>query len=293
MKTDRMVPVFDHLDEKQADTYSLVLYSMGIPNNVHRKNNAFTVTVDESDFTAAIEAVWRYRVENPTTAPPLPSAKRGFHAISLSGLFVSLLLFTVHAAVVTSSAPGDYITQFGANARRIMGGEAYRCVTALLLHADGAHLAGNMVALVLFGDVLCQIAGVGVTWMMILVCGTLGNLINAAFHETGHLSIGASTSVFGAVGMLCAIRAVNAARTGHGWKDVVLALGGGIALLAFLGTSARSDMGAHLFGFLVGIGLGGVYGFWKSSPFKGGIQLLCGIVTAFLPILAWVWGAKR
>ena len=50
MKTDRMVPVFDHLDEKQADTYSLVLYSMGIPNNVHRKNNAFTVTVDESDL---------------------------------------------------------------------------------------------------------------------------------------------------------------------------------------------------------------------------------------------------
>ena len=156
---------------------------------------------------------------------PTAVCKRGFHAISLSGLFVSLLLFTVHAAVVTSSAPGDYITQFGANARRIMGGEAYRCVTALLLHADGAHLAGNMVALVLFGDVLCQIAGVGVTWMMILVCGTLGNLINAAFHETGHLSIGASTSVFGAVGMLCAIRAVNAARTGHGWKDVVLALG--------------------------------------------------------------------
>ena len=172
-----------------------------------------------------------------------------------------------------------------------MGGEAYRCVTALFLHADAAHLSGNMVALIIFGGALCQIAGVGVTWMMILICGILGNLINATFHETGHLSIGASTSVFGAVGMLCAVRAVDAARTGHGWRQVAFALGGGIALLAFLGTSAKSDMGAHLFGFLVGIGLGGVYGLLKSSPFTSGTQLLCSIVAAFLSVLAWVWGA--
>jgi len=292
MKTDRMVPVLDHLDKKQADTYSLVLHSIGIQHNVHRKNNTFSVTVDESDVSEAIGAIWQYRIENPTTPQSPPFEKRRIFEIGLSGLFVSLVLFTIHAAVVTSGAPDDYITQFGANAQRIMSGEVYRCVTALLLHADAAHLIGNMVALMIFGGAVSQIAGVGVGWMMILTCGILGNLINAAFYGIGHLSIGASTGIFGAVGILCAVRAVDATRTGHGWKHVVFALGGGIALLAFLGASARSDMGAHLFGFLVGIGLGGVYGWWRNSPFAIGTQLLCGIVAAILPVMAWVWGAR-
>ena len=51
--------------------------------------------------------------------------------------------------------------------------------------------------------------------------------MNAWAYQTNHLSVGASTAVFGAVGVLCAIQAVNAAKTGQGWKRVAVIAGAG------------------------------------------------------------------
>jgi hypothetical protein len=100
----------------------------------------------------------------------------------------------------------------------------------------------------------------GVGWLMITGLRNFRKSDECfCLYESGHLSVGASTAVFGAVGILCALQAVNAARSGKGWKRMVLVFGAGVALLAFLGTSARSDLGAHLFGFFSGAVMGGAY----------------------------------
>lgn len=286
-----MITIFHHLDREQADLFSLVLHSAGIGNRVVPSSEGFIIQVPEESAGPARDAVIRYQHENPAIDEK-PPAMSGFSASRhLSGAAVALLLLCVHLAVSASTAPQDYLTVFGADAGPISNGELYRCVTALLLHADAAHLAGNMAGIVLFGTAVCGIAGTGLGWLAILGCGALGNLLNAVVHETGHLSVGASTAVFGAVGLLCALQAVYAVRTGQGWRQVFLALGGGLGLLAFLGTSVRSDVGAHLFGFLFGILMGGAYGLWVQRPLGRYAQGLCGTIAVFGVLWSWLRGA--
>jgi len=288
-----MTTLFDHLDREQANIFSLVLSSADIGNRVVGWEEGFRIDVAEADVKKARDAIDRYLAENPSPGKDESAVADPPTALDPSGIVVALLLLAIHVAVTTSAAPQDYITVFGANARRILGGEWYRCATALLLHADAAHIAGNMAGVALFGGAVCAITGAGVGWLMILACGILGNLLNAVAYETGHLSIGASTAVFGAVGIVCAIQAVNAVRTGKGWKRMLLAFGAGVALLGFLGTSARSDVGAHLFGFFAGILMGGAYGLRIKRPLEAKGQVLCGFIAAGTLVMAWLSGVMR
>jgi len=285
-----MTPLFHHLDREKAHTYSLVLNSSGIGHRVVGGEEGFRIDVPEPYLNAAMDAVARYREENPPTEvhdlPPRASARR----MNLSGIFVAVFLLSVHLAVMSSFAPEDYVNVFGAQARRIQSGEIYRCVTALLLHADDAHIAGNMVAAALFGGAVCAVTGNGVGWLMILFCGVAGNFINAMVVSPGHLSIGASTAVFGAVGILCTLQAVRSVLFGRGWKKAAAAIGAGMALLAFLGSSARSDLGAHLFGFVCGLPMGGLYQLWLKDRIGKTAQILCGALAAAMLIAAWLKG---
>lgn len=286
-----MVILFSHLEREQADIFSLVLNSAGIANRVVNTTQGCDIYVAPMQVDAARKALDRYQAENPTAETDRTLRLNPPKSIDLSGILVALVLLCVHLAVITSTAPKDYGAVFGAHSRRILNGEGYRCVTALVLHADAGHLAGNMAGVALFGGAVCAFTGTGMGWLMILVCGVLGNLINAlAYHQSGHLSVGASTAVFGAMGILCTVQAVRAVITGKGWKRMVLILGAGVALLAFLGTSARSDVGAHLFGFLTGVLLGGAFGLRTGPPPGGRAQVLFGVMAAFLLLSAWIRG---
>lgn len=286
-----MVTLYKHLMREEANTFGLVLNAAGIGNRVVETSRGCRIEVPEPLIDAARDAISRYQVENPTQATNLSTHSTDPSAPTpLSGVFIALVLLAIHLAVVGSAAPQEYSRAFGADARRILAGETYRCATALVLHADATHIAGNMAGIALFGSAVCAVTGAGVGWLMILSCGILGNLINALAYQSGHLSIGASTAVFGAIGILCAIQAVNALRTGKGWKRVIVISGAGVALLAFLGTSARSDIGAHLFGCLAGILVGGAYGLQiNQAPTTRG-QVMSGVIAAGVLLVAWVRG---
>jgi membrane associated rhomboid family serine protease len=285
-----MITLCSHLTPEQANTFSLVLNSSGIGHRVAGENGGFRIEVPEANVEAALRAIGQYQAENRTAAADVASRHSLPSRVQLSGIVVALLLLCIHLSVMTSSAPEDYIRVFGANARRILAGEVYRCATALVLHADAAHVAGNMVGIVLFGGAVCAITGSGVGWLMILATGILGNWTNAFAYETGHLSVGASTSVFGAVGILCTLQAINAVRSGRGWKRMILVFGAGIALLAFLGTSPRSDLGAHLFGFFSGVLMGGAYRLWVGESVGKNMQIIAGAIAATALTLSWIRG---
>ncbi len=93
---------------------------------------------------------------------------------------------------------------------------------------------------------------------MILLAGGAGNLLNDLFEPASHTSIGASTAVFGAVGLL----AVLALRDGAmQWRSGIrrwAPLAAGVMLLFFLGTEGEQvDVGAHVGGFAAGVGARG------------------------------------
>lgn len=142
-------------------------------------------------------------------------------------------------------------------------GEFWRVVTPLFLHADIGHLAGNLGFGGLFAWFVVRRWGTISGWWKILLSGVLGNLMLAiTYFSTPHLSIGASTAVMGAIGLLAGAsareRRDKSDVVGIGWLGPVgVSLFAAFALFALLGTGGeRTDVGAHFWGWLSGILIG-------------------------------------
>jgi membrane associated rhomboid family serine protease len=145
-------------------------------------------------------------------------------------------------------------------------GEWWRPASALFLHADFAHLLGNMLSGAFFATWVAKSIGPLRAWALILSCGALGNLLTSwvAYPET-FTSIGASTAVFAALGILSGIGAAESLRDRARlpWLKVLAPPLGGIILLGWLGggnSSGNTDVLGHVLGFSVGLPAGWVAG---------------------------------
>ena len=146
------------------------------------------------------------------------------------------------------------------NFKLIDDGENYRAAGALLLHGDLFHLLGNIAFGIVFGLLVATSIGGFTGWILIAVSGIVGNYINAHhFYPGQHRSLGASTAVFGALGILTGyglIAAFLSPKTAP-WARVIIPIAGGFALLSYLGIGdEQTDIMAHFYGFAVGAPLG-------------------------------------
>ncbi|MEJ2638418.1 MAG: rhomboid family intramembrane serine protease [Desulfosarcinaceae bacterium] len=213
-------------------------------------------------------------------------------AAAWSSVVVAVGLALLHLLISIEGQSVLFYESFGAVDKLIRGGEYYRCVTALLLHSSLAHLLGNLAALMLFGPFVCRRFGHGWGWLLILLSGVGGNYINAWIRGAPHLvmgphlSVGASTAVFGAVGMLVAVNSRRRATEKLRWRRWT-PVAGGLGFLAFMGSAPGSDLLAHLFGFFVGLGIGAIADTWLSPPVRGRYQALS--AGAALAIVFWAW----
>ncbi len=284
-----MTPLFAHLKDETSRTYELVLRSAGIPYQLHQHQNRWSISVPSHERTKAVEAVSLYLAENP----PLSSAHRSIDAPGIttwSALYIGPLLAVIHWAIRPGAEHRVFVEHLGADARLIVAGEVYRCVTALFLHQDWPHVVNNMAGAILFGSVVASACGWGVGWLMVLLSGALGNLLTALWYERAHLAIGASTAVFGALGICVSLNLWRYARkTRPSWR-MWLPLAGGLALLGFLGGSPHSDLMAHLAGFGCGLLLGGIYGLVCRRPWNVPVQLGAAAVGIAIIVLSWIQG---
>jgi membrane associated rhomboid family serine protease len=280
----------ENLTQDQANLYGLVLTSCGLGYSMVRSGSGWEIWVDGTIHARALDLVAQYNAENPQR-PPLDAHKIQEHKKTYTGIWVSLFLLACNMAANTSGGIGKIARQYGASAFDILNGEVYRTVTALTLHANYPHLAGNMAGIAIFGTWVCNITGAGAGWLMILLTGILGNLANAALFQYGHNSIGASTAVFGAVGFLSAYQLHRKIKVADQRMKAWLPLAGGLALLAYLGSGAQSDLTAHLFGFLAGIFLGLLYAMYLHRILKKRHQIYCMAATIGIVISSWLWGA--
>lgn len=140
-------------------------------------------------------------------------------------------------------------------------GEWWRPLTALFLHGDVAHLMGNLIFGLWYGNLVNRGLGTWVGWGFILLSGVLGNTLVAVLHyPSPHLSLGASTSVFGALGLLVAeglAHRWNQRLFSHVGPILIPFVAGGV-LLGWTGgfDDPQTDGTAHAFGFFCGILLG-------------------------------------
>jgi membrane associated rhomboid family serine protease len=233
-----------------------VLKAMDIEHHVTERPDGCHVLVPAAAAALALEQLSLYRGENPrrlasqwTPAEPgrgLPGAL-GF-ALALS---LAYLIQSGYVQGIDWTSTGELI------AGRIRDGEWWRAVTALTLHGDAGHVAGNIVFGAFFGYLAGQYLGSGVAWLAIVWSAAAGNVANAYLQNASHRSIGASTAVFAALGIVAAIVWGLSRRYPLGWARRWAPVVGAIALLAYIGTGdEQTDVVAHLTGFLAGAAAG-------------------------------------
>ena len=280
--------LFENLTQDQVDTYGLVLSAYHLPHSIIRSDNGWEICVDETVRDRALHLIMKYIEENQDHSFP-DEKETQVYKKTLSGIWVCLLLLACHIAANRSDDVEKIVREYGASAFDIMNGEIYRTVTSLMLHANYPHLAGNIAGIAIFGTAVCNITGAGVGWLMILSSGILGNLANAALLRYSHISIGASTAVFGAVGILAAYQLCRKIKIVEQRTKAWLPIAGGLALLGFLGTGLHSDLTAHLFGFVAGICLGLIYALYLYRFVEKRHQIYCVAATIGTVALSWSW----
>lgn len=184
----------------------------------------------------------------------------------------------------------------------MLGGQWWRAVTALTLHADPAHLMGNAVCGALFLCLLCRETGVGLGFALCLAAGAMGNVAKVLIQGPGMHFLGASTAVFGALGALGGVRLV--CRRGAVLAGRSAPVGAALMLLAMLGAGSEEggavDLAGHLFGFTSGVLLGLGAGWLVERQGRPGpaVQVVSGLWALVVPLLAWGvalggWGGVR
>jgi membrane associated rhomboid family serine protease len=196
-----------------------------------------------------------------------------------------------YGAASHDSFSRDWLTAGDAQAGLIVGGEWWRVLTALGLHGDEGHLLSNLVAGSLIGILLAQILGGGLAWLAILLAGGIGNGLSALLQPASHAAIGASTAVFGGLGLLVVMMVKYQASLWRVGLRRWLPLAVGVMLLAFLGIEGeRIDIGGHIAGFLAGclLGAGLIAMGEPSARSRPGLQVAAGAAALALFAGAWV-----
>lgn len=272
---------------RQAEEWSLVLEAEGLSPRLLHTSSGWVLSVPSQHLERAATELWAYESENrPPAAEEQPWAGQGPLYIG-AGTAAALLVFFFLAAWTQGTVP--WLERGTASADLILRGELWRTVTALTLHADLAHVGSNAVAMLFFLTAVCRSEGPGVGAAMVLAVGAGGNLCNAWFYGFDHLSIGASTAVFGALGVIGGTGVVRRRRLGLKGKRAWIPLAAGLAILAMLGTGGqRVDLWAHLWGFGVGGAGGGVLALALDRPEDPRIQVRIGVLAAGVVVLCWI-----
>jgi len=278
---------FKNLSEEDADTYCLVLSSTGISHHVRKREHGWEIRVNDTDYEKAVIAIEQYLKENPKVQKIEDSLYYQYQR-TYTGIWVSVLLVAFHVAIAISDKSEMFVKTYGSSAFHILHGELYRSVTSLMLHADPLHLMGNIAGIGIFGTAVCTIMGWGVGWLIILVTGIVGNLTNALLYKSGHISVGASTAIFGAIGILSARQFFEKIKQSGQKMKAFLPLSCGLALLGLLGSGAHTDIMAHLFGFLAGILLGSMYSLFVKRPKTKEYQAGSLLMAVCLLAMAWL-----
>lgn len=249
-------------NREELENLSLLLSAMSIDHVVDHAAQALLVR--SVDVERALYLWQQYAVENSNWPAPLT------HVASRSSWFPTfcmmalLFLFYLHTG---SWLDGNIWFVKGAidSVAIEQNGEWWRLLTALTLHMDISHVVGNLLLGGLIIHLLCTQAGYGTAWLLMLVGAVVANFLNITLRDIPHHSVGLSTAVFTALGMLSVIQKRRGQR-GRILPTQLISLGAGLALFAMLGSGGeRTDLGAHIFGFFCGILLGFLYRLWPQK----------------------------
>jgi len=189
-----------------------------------------------------------YRVRTRTER--LPAAR------FLAGAQITTLIIGVNVAVfalmlLTGSLTSvTTLKRFGALTNPLPASQWWRLITAMFVHLGFAHIAFNMLALLIFGGPIENRYGKWRYLMLYLGAGVLGSATSLAYSNAA-LSAGASGAIFGVIGAGLAMVLWNREKPGmrqqlRSWIFL-------IAINLFIGIETPGiDLHAHIGGVLGG-----------------------------------------
>src|SRR5262249_41259018 len=274
-------------DRHLADEWAVVLAAGSIPHRLRLRLDGWALIVDPRAAEAAHAALDAYDRENTADTVDMGDVVAPVRGAASVGVVVALLLIGFLAVPGTHASRSVWFERGSASAERIVAGEWWRTVTALTLHADAPHLISNAAAsAVLVGAVSHQL-GPGVGLWLLLLAGAGGNALTAVAHGAHHNSVGASTAMFGAIGILAATRVMSRGRRPAA-RNVWMIIAASLALLAILGTSPDADLLAHLFGLLLGGAFGVVTALALPRPLRPSTQWALAVAVLAFVVGAWL-----
>ena len=277
------------LDRRQVDEWATVLAAGGISYRLRCRLDGWALIVAARDADTARETLDAYERENSVDTTRAHGASVAtVRAAAGLGVAVGLLLIAFFAVTGPRAKHNVWFERGGADAERIVAGQWWRTVTALTLHADAPHVASNATASVVLVGAAAYQFGPGVAIWLVLLSGIGGNALTAVAHGTHHDSVGASTAMFGAIGILAAARLMYGERR-LGARKQWIVVAASLALLALEGTSPGSDLLAHLFGLLVGGALGLVAAPAMRWPPRPRTQWMLAIAALAFVVGAWLF----
>jgi rhomboid protease GluP len=277
-------------DRGQAENWTLVLEAMDIPHRMVPTDVGFAVVVPPkmvAPAIAALDAQDQEAAEGPVRDSAPPDHGPSFVGVAAS---ITIIAFFVVAGPRTGPDAMGWFRYGSAVADSIVRNrELWRAVTALTLHADAMHVAGNAVAFLVFATALGRWLGGGLALFATLLAGFLGNLLTAFVYVTSHNVVGASTSTFGALGVLGGLQFIRRyrVRTVGRLRRALLGIASALGLLAMLGMGERSDILAHASGLGLGIVMGIALGIVLKRPVRALGQGLALLATVAMVAGAW------
>lgn len=279
---------------RRIQEQALVLLAMGIGHELAELEGEAVLFVAPADELRARTELELYDREN--RAWPAPEELPEVLTESALGVTLwCLALFLVYFAERNHVGGFDWWGQGKLVADEVARGAWWRGLTALTLHDDLVHLASNMVFGALFVGIVCQVMGTGLALLSVAACGLVANLLNALIQGPGFSAIGASTSVFAALGLLAGYRVCfrPRAQSPARRRRRLVPLLACVFLLGAYGSGgsepgARIDVLGHVLGFATGLLAGAGYGRAgsKLAPGPRG-QALLGLATLAAIALGW------
>ncbi len=272
-KEDEWIDVGTYPTLDEAQERALVALSMGESIRVEHGDQPgeFDLQVEPDAVEKISEEIRQYEAESDVVKHPaiVPSnwakhpAGWGYYLIWALGLMLVYYFQQTDLSLAERGASSSI--------GFMKHGEWWRPFTALFLHANVGHLLGNLASGALFGMLVSKSIGPLKAWPMILLSGAVGNTITSLItYPESFISIGASTAVFGALGILSGIGFVENFRekVSMPWVRVLAPPIAGLAMLGMLGGAepgSNTDVLGHVFGFCAGIVAGMICRYFVAS----------------------------
>ena len=285
---DDLRVVFESRNRQSCSDRALVLAAARIPHQMIDDGMSAALLVPAEYSARAAAELQLYDDENPPLRPR--SRREIVYQDAVPGVVGYVVTISAVAWLAAGATFGhDWFDAGRVDGVLIRSGEWWRTITALTLHSGVKHFVGNVVFGVFFGIFAGRLLGSGVAWLAIVSAAALGNAANTALLDSAHRSIGASTAVFAALGLVAGFvwrgRFMAQDRWSYRYGPIV----GGLALLMFTGTGGpNTDIGAHLLGFVSGFLTGMFLIAMGPLPSDKRAQMVAGGLALALVVTSWV-----